>query len=478
MIVAAAHRSTRAAHSGSPGWTTQRTLRGMAARSWATSILTAIGVAAGAAAALLGIGYGLGIIAWQPVAGGATTTWVNSLAWVTWIAATSTVFGALFADRLSTLDMTHADDESPGAQLVGIAWRVVMALAAAVGALLTVPLVALPARTPRADNAVPYFAAGGYAVAGVIVGLVIAIGALTARAFAANVIASTAWIGTLAVVAVADTVHRGGDLAGSAQLATWQFTDATWVRGMVNLPGALLMLAVALVIGGLAAWPAGRRGDNRVGVAISGAAGPLLVAAAYFLAAPGLGQHDQHLSSFVMAPYAVLAGLGGSVLVAAIGPKGLRTEQRTQRRASTDRRDAQAAADLVNWNEALAKTDAARARDEEFTGRSRDEQLTYAGTPTATDSARDLDEDSYASPRAYEASTYEANPEAREYAADLVDPEPTGTTSASATSSASGRAAVKEREPLWPTQPDPQTTQAPQPKGGRPRRGKPGGSTD
>ena len=435
----------------------------MAARSWATSILTAIGVAAGAAAALLGIGYGLGIIAWQPVAGGTTTTWVNSLAWVTWIAATSTVFGTLFADRLSTLDMTRGDDESPGAQLVSIAWRVVMALAAGVGALLTVPLVALPARTPRADNVVPYFTAGGYAVAGVIVGLLIAIGALTARAFAANVIASTAWIGTLAVVAVADTVHRGGELAGSAQLATWQFTDATWVRGMVNLPGALLMLAIALVIGGLAAWPAGRRGDNRVGVAISGAAGPLLVAAAYFLAAPGLGQHDQHLSSFVMAPYAVLVGLGGSVLVAAIGPKGMRTEQRAERKASAERRDARAAADLVNWNDALSSTASTRAHDE---------APTYAGTPTAKDSAMDLDEDSYAPPRAYEASTYEANPEAREYAADTVEPEP-------ATSPVSGRAAVKEREPLWPTQPDPETTKAPQPKGGaRPRRGKPGGTTD
>jgi hypothetical protein len=442
----------------------------MAARSWATSILTAIGVAAGAAAALLGIGYGLGIIAWQPVAGGTTTTWVNSLAWVTWIAATSTVFGALTADRLSTVDMTRGDDDSPGARLISIAWRVVMALAAAVGALLTVPLVALPARTPRADNAVPYFAAGGYAVAGVIVGLVIAIGALTARAFAANVIASTAWIGTLAVVAVADTVHRGGELVGSAQLATWQFTDATWVRGMFNLPGALLMLAVALVIGGLAAWPAGRRGDNRIGVATSGAAGPLLVAAAYTLAGPSQGPHDQHLSSLYLAPYAVLAGLAGSVLVAAIGPKGVRTQQRAERKASTERRDAQAAADLVNWNDALSSTASARTHDEE---------PTYAGTPTGKDSAKDLDDDSYAPPRAYGASTYEANPEAREYASDTVDPEPVSTPSASATSSASGRAAVKEKEPLWPTQPDPETTKAPQPKGGaRPRRGKPGGAAE
>ena len=68
----------------------------MAARSWATSIFTAIGVAAGAGAAQLGLGYGLGIISWQPT-GNSATVWVSSLAWVAWLAASSTVIGALCA---------------------------------------------------------------------------------------------------------------------------------------------------------------------------------------------------------------------------------------------------------------------------------------------------------------------------------------------------------------------------------------------
>ncbi|MFD0583376.1 hypothetical protein [Dactylosporangium darangshiense] len=72
----------------------------MAARSWGTSIFTAIGVAAGAGAAQLGLGYGLGIIAWQPT-GSSATVWVSSLAWVTWLAASSTVIGAVCADRLA-----------------------------------------------------------------------------------------------------------------------------------------------------------------------------------------------------------------------------------------------------------------------------------------------------------------------------------------------------------------------------------------
>src|SRR4051812_38304785 len=265
-------------------------LRGMAARSWATSISTAIGVAAGAGAAQLGLGYGLGIIAWEPT-GSSATVWVSSLAWVAWLAGSSTVIGAICADRLAGDGApVPANPASAAGQALAIAWRVVVALAAAVGALIVVPLVAIPARAPRPDNAAPYFTAGGYAIAGLIVGLLVAIGALAARAIAANIIASSAWVWSLAGVAVADVVPAEGRTASAAQLGTWLFTDATWIKGMVNRPGSSLMLAIALVIGFLAAWPASRRGDNRVGVAVSGAAGPLLVAIAYFLAAPALGE--------------------------------------------------------------------------------------------------------------------------------------------------------------------------------------------
>ena len=270
-------------------------------------------------------------------------------------------------------------------------------------------------------------------MAGVIIGLLVAIGALSARAIAANVVASTAWLWTLAAVAVTDTVLADGELNGTAQLATWQFTDAVWVRGMVNLPGALLMLAIALVIGVLAAWPAGRRGDNRVGVAVSGATGPLLVTAAYFLAAPGLSEQDQQLSAFVIAPYAVLAGLAGSVLVSAIGPKGARTEARARRRAASLSRDARSAADISEWTQALA---AAEAAD---TGRS------HAPTPVAGEddenSNTDLPFGGYASSR-----VYGSDPASRAYAEDTVEPEP-ASTGGTATVTATGRASV---EPLWP----------------------------
>jgi hypothetical protein len=80
------------------------------------------------------------------------------------------------------------------------------------------------------------------------------------------------------------------------------------------------MLGSALLIGGLAAFPAAGRGAGRIGVAISGAVGPLLVAVAYVMAAPAQGEAPtEQMSAFYTAPYMVIAGLAGSVLVAAVG---------------------------------------------------------------------------------------------------------------------------------------------------------------
>ncbi|WP_327007192.1 hypothetical protein OHA72_07920 [Dactylosporangium sp. NBC_01737] len=417
-----------------------------------------------------------------------------------WLAASSTVIGALCADRLSPADTPVAGDAStPAAHALTAAWRIVIALSAAVGALIIVPLVAVPSRTPRPDNVAPYFTAGGYAIAGIIVGLLIAVGALAARAIAANVIASSAWLWLLAVIAVIDVVRADGNLATAAQLGTWQFTDGTWIRGMVNLPGALLMLAIALVIGALAAWPAGRRGDNRVGVAVSGAAGPLLVALAYFLAAPAVGERDQQLSAFVIAPYAVLAGLAGSVIVSAIGPAA--PARRPGPPARPPRRTAtRAPSDIADWTQALADADAAEARRRAETGEQPDGDDPWAAAPdrspepvtigaggkkppvttakasTSTgkatpapagkasvsagkasvagksadlDSAKDLESDAYAPARAYGGSepsgrTYTSESANRAYAEDTVTEDP----DAQPAKSSTPRGSV---EPLWPS---------------------------
>jgi hypothetical protein len=311
----------------------------MATRGWGGSIALAVGAAAGMASAQLGVVYGLGIMAWT----GATdpageSAWLASLAWTTWIAATSTAVGAVVADRLSggvpaatpTRRRTGAGSAGPVATT---AWRLVIALTAAVGGLLTVVLVAVPARAAhRPETYAPQMIAGGYAVVGVAVGILVAVAALSARAIAANVILTTAYVWALAIASVSFgfASHQG---LTTAQLGVWRFGSGHFLRQTYSLPGAGLMLGTALLFGILAAWPAIRRGDNKVGSAVSGAVGPFLIAAAYSLAAPKLVgvQADEQLSAYLIAPYAVVAGLAGSVLFVALAA------QREQQRAATAR---------------------------------------------------------------------------------------------------------------------------------------------
>jgi hypothetical protein len=300
---------------------------------------------------------------------------------VAWLAAISAVVGALVADRLSE------HEAEPGRpKPIDVVWRGVIAIAAAIGALVTVPLVAVPARfAQQVNNSAPQYTAGGYAVVGVIIGLVVAVAALNVRAIAANVIVSAGWLWLLAAAAVVNGL-RSGTGVGTAQLATWQFSEARWVRGMVNLPAALLMLTVALIVGAAASWSAGRRGDHRVGVAVSGAIGPLLVAAAYLLAVPGIDGGDQQLSAYVTAPYAVIAGLAGSVLVSAIGSKGARDRARSEREA----KDAE---EHAAWQQSMGKDEPppakkpARSRRKTKDAAATDTTATGAATTTGATAA-------------------------------------------------------------------------------------------
>lgn len=294
----------------------------MARRGWGASIATALGVAAGAGAAQLGFGYGLGIINWAPGDAPVEAAWVASLAWATWISATSVVAGAVCADRLP------GEDEAAGRTLR----RLTLAVAAGIGALITVLLVAVPARAAQVpDTFAPQTVAAGYAAAGLLVGLLLAVWALHSRAAANNLIATTGWLWLLAVVSVVDGVLSGRGL-GTAQLGIWQISADSgryWIRDYFYWPGALLAMGSAVVIGGFAARRTARLAERRIGAAASGAAGPILVALAYLLAVPRLaGISPEQLSAHLIAPYAVIAGIAGSVLVAALA-------QRAELRAAT-----------------------------------------------------------------------------------------------------------------------------------------------
>jgi hypothetical protein len=355
----------------------------MARRGWGVSIVTAVGVAAGAGAAQLGFGYGLGVITWTPTEAGANgTAWADGLAWATWLAASSTVLGAVCAQRLhqraaptdaprtdaaptivaaaaeadlpqpalpatgrptgsDSADTAHerptvaVDRSAPLPDERGSLFRrLSLALGAGLGGLVTVLLVAVPARVAvGADTGAPQRVAALHAALGILIGVLVALWALRSRSVALNITATAAWLWLLAVVSVVDGVRVGRGLTG-AQLGTWQLDPdhgRYWIGGQIYWPGALLALVPALLIGALTARGAARPGGHRVGAAASGAAGPLLVALAYLTtvprwAAPGPAQFSTQL----IAPYAVIAGVGGSILVA-------RLAERAGRRRAADR---------------------------------------------------------------------------------------------------------------------------------------------
>jgi len=195
------------------------------------AMTTAVGVSAVAGAAQLGIGYGLGIFSWLPTVRGVDeAAWLASLAWTVWISATSVVAGTLAAERgvMPTVAMSSVSR---------VLWRSVLALAAALGGLIVVALTALPARVAQpASTSTPHLIVGGYAIAGVLFGLFVALAAVNARPIATNVVVTVAWMWLLAVVARVDTLADGRleRVARAVPISTFRFcrrrTEASHAR--------------------------------------------------------------------------------------------------------------------------------------------------------------------------------------------------------------------------------------------------------
>ncbi|TDO39435.1 Hansenula MRAKII killer toxin-resistant protein 1 [Paractinoplanes brasiliensis] len=297
----------------------------MAEKGWTARVATAAGAAAGTGAAQLGLGYGLGVVVWPVTPTPDDSAWLGSLGWATWITASATVFGAVLGSRFRG---------GPGPRTSG-PWRFALAACAAVGALVTVALIALPARSAvRFDTANPQVVAAGYAVAGLALGLIIAFWAVSSRAVAANLMATGVWLWALAIAAI--VVELAVNRESATYLTSWQFAEVanSGLYGTIYWPSALLTLAAAFLVGALTAVPAARRGDAGTGAATSGVAGPLLVAFVFLALAPRLtGALGPIESAYLIAPYAVLAGLAGSVLAVAV----TRTlqEQRSRRAGAT-----------------------------------------------------------------------------------------------------------------------------------------------
>ena len=180
-------------------------------RVWVKPLGTTLGVAAAAAAAQLGIAYGIAILLWaKDFSDPGQGAWAGNLTWVCWLAATSVVMGVAIGPRVAPAGLPR----SLVAQFATVA-------TAAVGALVTVPLVGIPARyAGAAGGDSPATTAVRIALVGVLLGAVVAVGVLLGRPLEWNTLVTTGllWLLALAFVATGAAVAQ--------RQRTWPFGTA------------------------------------------------------------------------------------------------------------------------------------------------------------------------------------------------------------------------------------------------------------
>lgn len=268
------------------------------------------------ATAEFGVALGLGVVEWDgQMAAAGDSAWLGLLTWVVFLFAGAVLGGTAVARR---------------AVRTVPAWvplaRLMAALGASAGAAAAVPLFWLPARDlPAALDPDPQLRVAACAAAGIAVGLVLATAALTSAPIGVNIAATIAsvWAFALASVAVS---YAGKAEPGSPRLG---MIDAPDVAARADLWFApLLMIGVAGGFG-FAVAAAGRWLQTpRLGIALSGFAGPAIVAAAYLVAGPG-GVDGQRLVPYVSSLLAVTVGLLASAAVSGIH-RSRRTTQRVE----------------------------------------------------------------------------------------------------------------------------------------------------
>lgn len=269
----------------------------------------------------LGVAYSLGLLRWNhPFKAGAENGWNAHLTWVAFIATLTVVGGAVVGARLLRRGGFR-----------GLGSAIAVALAALAGAALVVPLVALPASPAVVARPLdPGLNAGLAAALGAAIGYFGAVAVLSARALAANVFVTAAWVWLVALGSALASLD-GPVLPTGLRLGVLSLPQLPYAQTQnLVLPMATGMaLLAALVIAGYARW----LGEHRFTVAVSGFAGPALVAAAYLVAGPGISaENDDQLVPWRASLVAVGAGLVAATLVAVLP---LRRERESGPEAAT-----------------------------------------------------------------------------------------------------------------------------------------------
>jgi len=268
---------------------------GIGLRTWANTLGVTVGAGVLAGAGQLGIGYGLGIVRWDrdfPTPG----PWHAQLTWVAFLTSVAVIAGGYAGSWFARHNRVEPT----------LAVRVGLALAAALGALVVLPLVIRPAGSshpPEAGD--PRLVAALTVVAGLLIGIIAAFAGLSVPAVSGSIVTTVLWLWIVALISAASSLGGGASWA-TARLGLLP-AGGIWVPLTLLVPAALISLGVAGIarFGGSDAWAVG----------VCGAAGPALVGLAYLIAGPSGGSDRTAYSS---ALFAILAGVAVSVAVAVV----------------------------------------------------------------------------------------------------------------------------------------------------------------
>ena len=274
----------------------------MARRGWGRSIFLAALAAAGTAAAQLGLGYGLGIVVWVPDQPRGPRTPPGLRVWPgrcgspprRWWSVRSSATGSagnVHSGRVPASASAPHHRRWPPRSAGWSPFRWSRSRPSRCGSSTTSPRTCWPASTPRPGSS----------------------SGCSSHCWRWRPARSRPTSSPPPASSGSWPSWRSSDAGGRTevtQLGMWKFTREGPVWHSFYIPGALLMLGGALMIGGLAAFPAAGRGESRVGVTVSGGMGPILVAVAYTLAAPRPATPPfEQMSAFYTSPYMIIAGL-------------------------------------------------------------------------------------------------------------------------------------------------------------------------
>lgn len=268
--------------------------------AWVRLIVNSAAMAAVVGAAQLGAADALGILPWDGPHD--DRAWITLLTWLAFAFAGAVLVGAL-SGRAAFRRIRGRDGVGP---------RLAASATAGLGAAAVIGLAWLPAWDLQPPvNVNPGLVVSITAGAGVVVGLVLALLALSIRPVAAGVLTTVAWVWLLGIGAAVVGLTSGEPYPAPRV----GVPDAPSLIAPSAWTGPRVMVIAAAVLGLVVAVIVRARGASRLGTAVSGFGGPALVAAAYLIAGPGEDQSEAYVSALL----GVIAGLAASAVVAIPG---------------------------------------------------------------------------------------------------------------------------------------------------------------